>query len=213
MKKIILIGDSIRQGYDKYVKEALKGIADVSYPGENCRFSTYILRNLIIWKRELEWGDDVDLVHWNAGLWDCLVMIDGEKLVPLEVYKENIDRICRQIKMLFPKAKMIFATSTPCIERLFADKDCKRKNFDTEIYNAAACEIVKKHGGEINDLYALLNEVPESYHSDLTHFYTKEATELITGRVLSVIENALDIKANVLDYDKYFSVEGKPVGI
>ena len=213
MKKIVLIGDSVRQGYDKYVKEALKGIADVSYPGENCRFSTYILRNFIIWKRELEWGDDVDLVHWNAGLWDCLVMVDGEKLVPLEVYKENIDRICRQIKMLFPKAKMIFATSTPCIERFFADKDCKRKNSDTEMYNAAACEIVKKHGGEINDLYALLKEVPESYHSDLTHFYTKEATELISGRVLSVIETALDIKANVLDYDKYFSIDGEPVGI
>ena len=213
MKKIILIGDSIRQGYDKYVKEALKGIADVSYPGENCRFSTYILRNLIIWKRELEWGDDVDLVHWNAGLWDCLVMVDGEKLVPLEVYKENIDRICRQIKMLFPKAKMIFATSTPCIERLFADRDCKRKNSDTEMYNAAACEIVKKYGGEINDLYALMKDVPEAYHSDLTHFYTKEATELMTGKVLSVIENALDIKANVLDYDKYFSIDGEPVGI
>ncbi len=213
MKKIVLIGDSVRQGYDKYVKEALKGIADVSYPGENCRFSTYILRNLIIWKRELEWGDDVDLVHWNAGLWDCLVMVDGEKLVPLEVYKENIDRICRQIKMLFPKAKMIFATSTPCIERLFADRDCKRKNSDTEMYNAAACEIVKKYGGEINDLYALMKDVPEAYHSDLTHFYTKEATELMTGKVLSVIENALDIKANVLDYDKYFSIDGEPVGI
>lgn len=213
MKKIVLIGDSVRQGYDKYVKEALKGIADVSYPGENCRFSTYILRNLIIWKRELEWGDDVDLVHWNAGLWDCLVMVDGEKLVPLEVYKENIDRICRQIKLLFPKAKMIFATSTPCIERLFADRDCKRKNSDTEMYNAAACEIVKKYGGEINDLYALMKDVPESYHSDLTHFYTKEATELMTGKVLSVIENALDIKANVLDYDKYFSIDGEPVGI
>ena len=213
MKKIVLIGDSVRQGYDKYVKEALKGIADVSYPGENCRFSTYILRNLIIWKRELEWGDDVDLVHWNVGLWDCLVMVDGEKLVPLEVYKENIDRICRQIKMLFPKAKMIFATSTPCIERLFADRDCKRKNSDTEMYNAAACEIAKKHGGEINDLYELMKDVPEAYHSDLTHFYTKEATELMTGKVLSVIENALDIKANVLDYDKYFSIDGEPVGI
>lgn len=213
MKKIVLIGDSVRQGYDKYVKEALKEVADVYYPKENCRFSTYILRNLIIWKRELEWGSDIDLVHWNAGLWDCLVMVDGEKLVPLEVYKENIDRICRQIKMLFPKAKMIFATSTPCIERLFADRDCKRKNSDTEMYNAAACEIVKKYGGEINDLYALMKDVPEAYHSDLTHFYTKEATELMTGKVLSVIESALDIKANVLDYDKYFSIDVEPVGI
>lgn len=213
MKKIILIGDSIRQGYDKYVKEALKGIADVSYPGENCRFSTYILRNLIIWKRELEWGDDVDLVHWNAGLWDCLVMVDGEKLVPLEVYKENIDRICRQIKMLFPKAKMIFATSTPCIERLFADRDCKRKNSDTEMYNAAACEIVKKHGGEINDLYELLKDAPESYHSDQTHFYTKEATELITGKVLGSIGNALNLKIEKSESDEKYTAKVDAIGM
>ena len=44
MKKIVLIGDSIRMGYDKYVKEALDGVADVYYPGENCRFAQYTLR-------------------------------------------------------------------------------------------------------------------------------------------------------------------------
>ncbi|MBO5010011.1 MAG: hypothetical protein J6D20_04860 [Clostridia bacterium] len=31
MKKVILIGDSIRMGYDKYVKEALDGVAEVWY--------------------------------------------------------------------------------------------------------------------------------------------------------------------------------------
>ena len=107
---------------------------------------------------------------------------------------------------------MIFATSTPCIERLFTG-DVKRKNSETVLYNAAACEIVKNHGGEINDLYNLLKDVPESYHSDQTHFYTKEATQLITDRVLGVIENALEIKAEKLDYDKFFTPEGKPIGI
>ena len=212
MKKVVLIGDSIRGGYDKYARIALKDTAEVFYPNENCRFTTYILRNLVLWKKELNWGDDIDLVHWNAGLWDCLTMIDGENLVTLDVYKKNIDRICRQIKVLFPKAKMIFATSTPCIERLFTG-DVKRKNSETVLYNAAACEIVKNHGGEINDLYNLLKDVPESYHSDQTHFYTKEATQLITDRVLGVIENALEIKAEKLDYDKFFTPEGKPIGI
>ena len=32
MKKIVLIGDSIRMGYDKYVKMALEGVAEVYYP-------------------------------------------------------------------------------------------------------------------------------------------------------------------------------------
>ncbi len=39
MKKVLLIGDSIRMGYDKYVKDALNEVAEVYYPTENCRFS------------------------------------------------------------------------------------------------------------------------------------------------------------------------------
>ena len=35
MKKIVLFGDSIRMGYDKYVREALEGTAEVYYPEEN----------------------------------------------------------------------------------------------------------------------------------------------------------------------------------
>ena len=47
--KIVLIGDSIREGYDRYVKQAFDGVAMVCYPPENCRFTTYIIRNLIEW--------------------------------------------------------------------------------------------------------------------------------------------------------------------
>ena len=43
MKKIVLIGDSIRMGYDKYVKDALSGVAEVYYPEENCKFAEYVL--------------------------------------------------------------------------------------------------------------------------------------------------------------------------
>ena len=75
MKKIVLIGDSIRQGYDKYVKMAFEGVAEVYYPKENCRFASYILRNLIDWKESMKCGDDVDLVHWNAGVWDNLILM------------------------------------------------------------------------------------------------------------------------------------------
>ena len=49
MKKILLIGDSIRMGYDKYVKEALDGVAEVYYPKENCKMAVYVLRFLQEW--------------------------------------------------------------------------------------------------------------------------------------------------------------------
>ena len=37
MKKIVLIGDSIRMGYCEYVKNSLRDVAEVYYPPENCR--------------------------------------------------------------------------------------------------------------------------------------------------------------------------------
>ena len=93
MKKILLIGDSIRMGYDKCTKMAFEGSAEVYFPKENCRFTSYIIRHLYDWKNELGLGEDVDLVHWNAGLWDDLVMLDDKHLVSFEVYKENIELV------------------------------------------------------------------------------------------------------------------------
>lgn len=212
MKKILLIGDSIRQGYDKYVKLALEGTAEVYYPANNCRFASYIVRHLPDWKDETGCGDDVDLVYWNAGLWDGLIMADGQHHTPLEMYKVYIDRVCNIIKILFPKAKMIFATSTPVQEEQFTGW-AKRYNSDTELYNAAAAEIVKSHGGQVDDLYTLAKNAPLSYHSDKTHYYTKAGTELLTEQVLSALTAALDIKAKPLDYDVLFAEAENIVGV
>jgi len=210
MKKIILIGDSIRQGYDRYVKMALEGVAQVYYTDDNCRFTTYILRELYDWKNKWGCGDDVDLIHWNAGLWDCFTLFDGETLLPLEDYVRNLHRICRMMKALYPNAKMIFATSTP-VRELY--KVQIRRNCDIEAYNAVAVKVVKEYGAEINDLYGLMKDTPESYHSDFTHYYTKEATELITNQVLSKIENALDIQAKPLDYEELFRKKEDVIGM
>ena len=112
MKKILILGDSIRMGYDKYVKMAFQDVAEVyypvkesEYPGANCRFASFIVRHLGDWKQKLACGDDVDLVHWNAGLWDDLVMQDGENHTPIEIYKYYIERVCKLIRILFPTAK------------------------------------------------------------------------------------------------------------
>ena len=40
-KKVLLIGDSIRMGYDKYVKNYLADSCEVYYPSENCRFAQF----------------------------------------------------------------------------------------------------------------------------------------------------------------------------
>ena len=114
-KKVLLIGDSIRMGYDKYVKNYLADSCEVYYPKDNCRFAQYTLRHLSDWKSGFN-GDDLDLIHWNVGLWDTLEIYDDGCLTPPEFYAFFIEKICKRIKVLFPKAKVIFATSTPVIE-------------------------------------------------------------------------------------------------
>jgi len=63
--------------------------------------------------------DDVDVVHWNVGIWDILRMQDGEPLAEINVYRDYVDRICMILKMLFLNAALVFATSTAVQKHLF----------------------------------------------------------------------------------------------
>ena len=198
MKKVVLIGDSIRMGYDKYVKDALNGVAETYYPAENCRFSTYVLRCAHNWKDEFKCDDDVDLVHWNAGLWDVLELFGDKPLINLDTYADNVARIDKRLRFLYPKAKIVFATSTSVNEEI-ANPNFMRHNEIIKLYNKKAIEVLFSTDTVINDLYSLTEKFPMDYRSDWVHFYTSQGTEKIGGRVLSIICNLLDIKPNQLN--------------
>ena len=210
-KKVLLIGDSIRMGYDKYVKNYLSDSCEVYYPKDNCRFAQYTLRHLSDWKSGFN-GDDSDLIHWNVGLWDTLELYDDGCLTPPEFYAFFIEKICKRIKVLFPKAKVIFATSTPVIENRFTEPHFSRRlNSNVKKYNDIAVEICKKHGFSVNDLYSLVKNVPEEYYSDMTHLYTPEGTQLLTDAVIKVICGTLDIEYKeftLADYENVKEVIG-----
>ena len=203
MKKIVLIGDSIRLGYDKYVKDALAGVAEVYYPNDSARFSEYTFRYLSDWKSDNKWPDDIDLVHWNTGLWDVLEMYGETPISNPQQYGETIGKIERQIKILFPKAKQIFATSTSVIEEKYGS-DRKRHNSTIEQYNKIATEILAPTKCLINDLYTLTKNAPLAIRDgDPTHFYTPEGTKLIGDRVLSMICGELQIDAKEVKLENF----------
>ncbi len=202
MKKIVLLGDSIRMGYDKYVKDALAGVAEVYYPSENCQCAQHLLRFLHQWKNELKWPDDVDLVHWNAGLWD-VVELYGEAPITLEEqYAEMIRRVDRQIRRLFPNAKVVFATSTSVIEEKYGPI-FKRHNETIERYNAIAREALAETDCAINELFVFSKTLPESCRSDMTHFNTADGRKVMGDRVLSVICGELCIDAGDVNIEKF----------
>ena len=209
MKNLFLVGDSIRMGYDKSVKKTLEGKVNVIYPDENCRFASYVLREFHEYLKDVK-GEDIDVVHWNAGLWDCLRLFGEDPHTPIDVYAYYIDRLCVRIKKICPNAKIIFATSTRVISEKMS-KDFKRYNEEIEKYNEAAVNVVKKHGFKINDLYAVSASLPEEAHSDPVHYYTPMGTEAFTNQLLSCVLPELGID-EVLEYREEMYTD-KSIGI
>ena len=197
MKKVLLIGDSVADGYQQFIGEAFSGVAEV-LRSESARFAQYTLRQIPDWKRTLK-AEDADVVHWNTGLWDVAYIQDGEILTPIEIYEMYIERICKLLKLQFPKAKFIFATSTPVIESRYSSA-FYRKNEDIIRYNEVAVKIAKEHSMEINDLYSLTKNCGEEYYVDATHMYTKQGGELLVNAVIKSIAPHIGIDADKLNY-------------
>ena len=203
MKKIILIGDSTRMGYDKYVKAALEGVAEVYYAAENGRYAMNVLRFAHDWKAKGEWPTDADLVLWNAGLWDLLELFGDGPLVPISHYEETVPRVDKRLRMLFPKARIAFATSVSVIESRQGGS-CIRRNSVIDEYNAAALRALSDTDTVIFDLNAKTRDCPDTYRTDAVHFYTDEGREYVGGVVLSFLCRELGIPAsevNIADFN------------
>jgi len=203
MKKIVLFGDSIRMGYDKYVKDALEGAAEVYYPSENSRFGQHALRRLHDWKDAGEWPEDIDLVHWNVGLWDVAEIYGDPPLSSIAHYKDMITRIDRRIRLLFPGAKVVFATTTSVVDEMFEGKRFQRHNRVIEEFNDAAREALAGTDTIINDLYAHSCKCPMEYRSDETHYNTPEGAAYMGGKVITVLCRELGISASEVKLENF----------
>jgi hypothetical protein len=123
MKKVMLIGDSIRLGYQAKVAELLGDIAVVSGPSDNCRFSAYTLFNLSAWVPD----NDYDVIQWNNGQWDTCHMPDRKIHTSLANYLELQERIAG---ILLKKAKrLVFATTTPVLPEQFTSGSIHPRRF------------------------------------------------------------------------------------
>ena len=195
MFNVLLMGDSICQGYSKYVREYLFGIASVYCPEDNGRFTTYQLKYLNDWLVPIKKEGKVDVVHFNAGLWDCLRIDGDEPLIDKSTYVNNIRRLIHRIRHNCHGADIVLATTTKVInERM--DKSFCRLNEDVEIYNECLVEIANKNGVGIDDLYAVTSSVNFfEYDADGIHF-TDCGYKKIADKVFESIIKILLSKAN-----------------
>lgn len=156
MKKVLLLGDSIRMGYDEIVQDLLKNECEVYFSKDNGRFTAYTLEQAI--QMFISHGH-FDVVHWNNGYWDMdIESPTGEPLIPPEDYMRFLRRIIRTLRAY--DAQVIFATTTPVCEDGGATDtqtgaNLRFKNEWVQHYNAAAKIVMEEENVPVNDLYHL----------------------------------------------------------
>ena len=183
MKKVILIGDSIRLGYREVVARELSGMAIIWSPDENGGKSRNVLSNLDDWvlsKRP-------DIVHFNCGLHDLKRKM-GKIAVPLDEYREILRAICMELSRL-DGCTSIWAATTPVKEDWHhQNKGSDRLEEDVDLYNRAALGVVRDFGLLVNDLFILVERHGRKalLLDDGVHF-TAEGYEILGKQVASVI--------------------------
>lgn len=173
LPRVLLVGDSICNGYQERVRELLKGKMNVSYwISSYCVTSPAYLPLLSVYLDEAKY----DVIHFNNGLHSLGT--------PTAAYKNGVRTAIELIRRRQPQAKTVWCSSTPLKD---AEKTAKCREL-----NAAAAQVVAELGGiATNDLFALLDPLDrEENWSDVYHhkppLRAKEA-EHVAESVLSAL--------------------------
>ena len=182
MKKIILLGDSVRMQVQPAVAEKLADIAEVTGPEENCRWSGYLLNSLRFWLPQLP---SPDLVQWNSGLWDMGDDYqEGRHFYPPDLYEETCRRICRILRKVTgkPDLPLVIATTTPT---LHGDHE------DIRQYNDILRKVAAAERATVNDLYAVVfPNRTEMIGEDHIHL-TSSGVEAVAEQTAAVLRSVL----------------------
>jgi len=166
LSNVLLYGDSISIGYTPMVRKELSEKANVFRIQKNGGSSDRLIPNIeklrtTMFQPYLKegWNFKWDVIHFNVGLHDLKYVKNGKldkengtQVNTIEVYKANLDKICKYLLKEYPKAKLIFATTTAVpvgAEGRFEGDSIK--------YNKAAKEVLSKYPEIlINDLYVFI---------------------------------------------------------
>lgn len=178
MKKIILLGDSIRLSYGSRVSELLGSDFAVWGPDDNCRFASYTLRMLYDYREQLK---DADLIHFNCGLWDMCDLFGDGPFTPMEVYVEQMVRIAKILKTYAPV--VVFAATTPPSPKMWGhDLDRVRA------YNAAAMAALEPLGILFDDLFTpVAEDIDRMISEDYLHA-SPYGVEVLANRVADCVK-------------------------
>ena len=190
MKKVVLLGDSIRQSYWVRVKELLSDIAEVYAPAENCAYTLHTIRRVRDWFNT--WGH-ADLIHYNNGAWDHHRDAgDGMPLSSPEQYLYLNRRLYKYLSSMGDK--LIWATTTPAginyrEEMVMVDRETW--NDEVKLYNEIMVAYMKHQGVEINDIHSLVWSNVEKYICADSFHLSPEGVEAVAQQTAAHIRRVL----------------------
>ena len=180
MKKIVLLGDSIRMNYGSLVPSLLSDMT-VWQPEDNCRFAKYTLRGIYDWRRHIE---GADVVHWNNGLWDTCELFGDDPFTDAEEYVRTMLRVARELKKM--SKTVIFATTTPV-----SPQNTGNSTTRVAAYNSAVVPLLEAEGVRINDLFGLVSPKVAEYICEDTIHLSAAGVEACARQVAASIRAAL----------------------
>lgn len=161
LPRVLLIGDSITQGYYAKVAEHLKGKASVA----RLTTSKSVGDPALLAEVAMVLGQyPFDLVHFNNGL-------HGWGYSEAE-YQEQLPALVATIRKGAPKAKLLWASITPV--RQAGKLDVIAPNTARVIArNQIAQTLMTKEAIPVDDLYSLVKDRQEYWSNDGVHFNSK----------------------------------------
>jgi len=173
LPRVLLVGDSICNGYQGEVCRLLNGKMNVSYwISSYCVTSPNYMKFLSLYLDEAKY----DVVHFNNGLHSLQT--------PTEAYAKCVRSAMELIRSKQPQAKIVWCSSTPLKD---ADKTAKVKEL-----NEAAAKVVAEIGGiATDDLFALLDPLDrEANWRDVFH-HKKETCKMEAKQVADAVLGAI----------------------
>ena len=185
LPRVLIIGDSISQGYTEPVRELLKGKANLHRIPDNGGPTLRGMTNLTEWLGTNKW----DVIHFNWGLHDLKMMSDNKHQVPPETYEQNLRALVKQLKAT--RAKLIWCSTTPVPE---GKLNPVRLPADVTRYNNIAKKIMEENGVMIDDLYAFALPQLGKIQRPVNVHFTESGSKELAKPVAESIEKALKEK-------------------
>ena len=207
LPRVLLIGDSISQGYTVPVRKLLQGKANVHRIPQNGGSTKVGLTKIEEW---LGGGSPAgqpssspsaarwDVIHFNWGLHD-LMFDPNTQPDPAQYEKDQLALYEKNLRALVARlrqtgAKLIWASSTPVPDEMSSPRSPSHRSAMVKVYNGVAAKVMAENGVPIDDLNADVAPViaglqkPHDVHfgTDGYEFLAKKVAEEIAAVLVGV---------------------------